>query len=201
MTAYESRLSALPLSRLGYRLKYTFRGGFDSSVGEINNHAGSMHFSWAGIMMISSSWAPDSQIEYFKGSRCGFENCKSKRYYIEEGFTYCQDGHQQDTVRTLSNSKHFLSWKFAIIGFWVDTGYPPIYQGPQTHADDEDFHVQQGVKKRQKKDDEEKTYQRRMNDLFPTFPLQIFPIIFILSSPSRRERERKRKKKRPQYTY
>lgn len=54
--------------------------------------------------MNSSSWAPDSQIDYFKGSRCGFENCKSKRYYIEEGFTYCQDGHQQDIVRTSSNS-------------------------------------------------------------------------------------------------
>lgn len=58
-------------------------------------------------MINSSSWVPDSQIEYFKGSRCGFENCKSKRYYIEEGFTYCQDGHQQDIVRTSSNSNIF----------------------------------------------------------------------------------------------
>lgn len=57
--------------------------------------------------MNSSSWAQDSQIEYFKGSRCGFENCKSKRYYIEEGFTYCQDGHQQDIVRKSSNSNIF----------------------------------------------------------------------------------------------
>lgn len=51
------------------------------------------------MMNSSSSRAPDSHLEYFKGSRCGFENCKSTRYYIEEGLTYCQDGHQQDIVR------------------------------------------------------------------------------------------------------
>lgn len=54
------------------------------------------------MMNSSSSRAPDSHLDYFKGSRCGFENCKSNRYYIEEGFTYCQDGHQQDIVRTAS---------------------------------------------------------------------------------------------------
>lgn len=58
-------------------------------------------------MMNSSNRAPDSHLDYFKGSRCGFENCKSKLYYIEEGFTYCQDGHQQDIVRTASFSNIF----------------------------------------------------------------------------------------------
>lgn len=112
MTAYESRLSALPL----FSARVTLEIGIDIPFGEglileweksltLRQHA----LFLSCIMMISSSWAPDSQIEYFKGSRCGFENCKSKRYYIEEGFTYCQDGHQQDTVRTLSNSKQFLS--------------------------------------------------------------------------------------------
>ena len=75
--------------------------------------------------MNSSSWAPDSQIEYFKGSRCGFENCKSKRYYIEEGFTYCQDGHQQDIVRTSFNSNIFRSEDLlATVAFMVvDIGF------------------------------------------------------------------------------
>lgn len=61
--------------------------------------------------MNSSSRTVDSHLDYFKGSRCGFENCKSKRYYIEEGFTYCQEGHQQDIVsEDMIIFKHFFLW-------------------------------------------------------------------------------------------
>ncbi|MCJ1238187.1 Pol I core factor CF [Varicellaria rhodocarpa] len=35
-------------------------------------------------------------IEYRKGSRCGFENCPSREYYIQDGLTYCRRDHQQD---------------------------------------------------------------------------------------------------------
>ena len=40
----------------------------------------------------------EKRVQYTTGNRCGIENCNAKRYYVEEGFTYCKNGHQQDIV-------------------------------------------------------------------------------------------------------
>lgn len=44
------------------------------------------------------NYTAGGNIDYTTGSRCGVENCKARKYYIEEGYTYCKNGHQQDIV-------------------------------------------------------------------------------------------------------
>ena len=58
-----------------------------------------------------------------------------------------------------------------------------MYQGPQTHADDEDFLVQQGVKTRQKKGVKEETSQRRKTK-FVSFPISLADLFYSSSLPS-----------------
>lgn len=35
-------------------------------------------------------------MDYTNGPRCGIENCKSKRFYYEDGLKFCKNGHQQE---------------------------------------------------------------------------------------------------------
>lgn len=36
------------------------------------------------------------KLDYWKGSVCGEDNCKSTWYYEERGRTYCRRGHEQE---------------------------------------------------------------------------------------------------------
>ncbi|KZF23440.1 hypothetical protein L228DRAFT_282169 [Xylona heveae TC161] len=35
-------------------------------------------------------------MEYVKGERCGVENCRSNRYYVEDGLWFCRNGHRKE---------------------------------------------------------------------------------------------------------
>lgn len=39
--------------------------------------------------------------DFRKGAICGIENCRSKRYYEENGLTFCKNGHEQHGKQTI----------------------------------------------------------------------------------------------------
>ncbi|MCJ1468248.1 Pol I core factor CF [Pseudocyphellaria aurata] len=81
----------------------------------------------------------DGKITYTIGSRCGIENCKSRKYHIDEGFTYCKNGHQQDIPRDFNVESSVTA---------------ATTQGLTTQPREEDF-ASQRHKTHQKKDVEE----------------------------------------------
>lgn len=95
-------------------------------------------------------YTAEGNIVYTKGDRCGVDNCNARRYYIEEGFTYCKNGHQQDIV---SNKPHKLLHSVA------SSVITTVLQGPQTQAQEDDL-VRLGQTTSQKRELLENVSQR-----------------------------------------
>lgn len=66
--------------------------------------------TWAGlgvclmrVHVTTHFWAMESRLE--KGPVCGVENCRSRWYEeAEDGYRYCQNGHQQFVCHMLTNT-------------------------------------------------------------------------------------------------
>jgi hypothetical protein len=92
-------------------------------------------------------------MEYVRGDVCGVDNCRATRYYIEDGLSYCKNGHRRG--------------RYALISF--NLNFSDYVVRTQVQEDEDDFGTQ-GRKTRQKRETREKV-SRVIVPQKPDFPL------------------------------